>query len=267
MFIFLVCLDSFYLATNFIRIRKEVYYTNKISEEFNGMKVVFFSDTHLNKFFNEKRLKQLVDKINKIDADIVLFGGDLFDHPGSNNVSEETKNMVISYFSKIEAKLNKYAVYGNHDLENSNVKELYNQIMKSSGFEILNNENVKIHNKKNSYFNLIGIDSMLLGSPNINSAYELIQDKDFNLVFCHTPDIVEKVNPNKTDLFLAGHSHGGQINFIFPIYKPYGAEKYYKGIYKIYDIILDVSNGVGTTRYDIRFNAPSEIVVYTIERK
>ena len=53
--------------------------TNNIKNSYNGLKIVHFSDIHYKKIITNKRVKQLINEINKIKPDIVLFTGDLLD--------------------------------------------------------------------------------------------------------------------------------------------------------------------------------------------
>ena len=55
---------------------KEIVINTNISEGYDGLKIVHFSDLHYKKVITEKRVKELVKEINKIEADIVIFTGD-----------------------------------------------------------------------------------------------------------------------------------------------------------------------------------------------
>ena len=108
------------------------------------------------------------------------------------------------------------------------------------------------------------IDLVPVSDP--EAAYQNISPDSFTITICHTPDTVLQIPQDQTDLMLAGHSHGGQVvlPFFGPLYKPSYAERYYRGQSQIGDILLDVSNGTGTTRMDIRLFAPAEIVVFQL---
>ena len=70
-----------------------------------------------------------------------------------------------------------------------------------------------------------------------------------------------------TNLFLTGHSHGGQIYWLFgAYYTPAGAEQYFRGKSEVSNsFTLDITNGVGTTGKDVRFLANAEIVSYKLK--
>jgi predicted MPP superfamily phosphohydrolase len=77
------------------------------------------------------------------------------------------------------------------------------------------------------------------------------------------------LQPGDVDLVLSGHTHGGQITF-FGLWAPvvgsdYG-QKYRTGMVDNGKTTVVVSNGVGTILPPLRFFAPPQIVVITLER-
>ena len=87
------------------------------------------------------------------------------------------------------------------------------------------------------------------------------------MTLCHTPDTVNEVPKDLTDYFLAGHSLGGQANFIFTsFYEPAYATQYLRGKHLIDNTFtLDITNGTGTVNQDVRLFTPAEVVVYTLK--
>ena len=236
-----------------------------IPTDFEGVNVLFFSDAHYNKFMNKDRFSNVVSRINQLGPDIVIFGGDLFDHPSVEYPSTETQNELIALLSTIQAPLGKYAVVGNHDLESPRTKQMTVNVLQAGGFEVLINQNIPIYNKDESFIRLIGLDSQLLGNPDIESAYQGIGENEFILTISHTPDIIDDL-PASTSWVLAGHSHGGQIRLPFfnEIYTVPYARNYVSGKHIVNDIEMMISNGIGTTRWDIRLLADPQIHLYTL---
>ena len=131
---------------------------------------------------------------------------------------------------------------------------------------LFTNKTIRLRNRSGASIVLAGLDSELLGNPEIENTFASIQTTDFSIILCHTPDTILNCPLSQIDLFLAGHSHGGQIYFPFVgslVKVPY-AEVYYRGKHQLDNAILDVTNGTGTTRMDLRFLAEAEIVVYTL---
>lgn len=264
LFISLTYFNAFYINPTTITVREEVIYNDKIKEDLNGLTILFFSDLHYGTSINETNIDKLIQKINSFDADIILFGGDLIDHFSLNPLNEDETNFLVQNLKDINGKYGKFAVYGNHDIDSPIVKDNVYNILKQSDFEVLENESVMVRKGGDSFIHIVGIDSLLLGNPDISSAYSMIKDNSYTIALCHTPDIFNDINDDKTDLMLSGHSHGGQIYFPFVnnLYRPIGTQIYFKGKYNRENTTLDITNGVGTTKKDIRLFADAEIVVY-----
>ena len=246
-----------------LHIRKEVITSTKLDKSFNDFLMVFFSDLHYGEISDEY-LDEVIEKINSLDPEVVLFGGDLVDHYSNKPLNDEEREQLINALAKIEAPLGKFAVLGNHDLDSENTKNAITNILEAADFNIITNKSVAIHNFQGASFNLIGLDSLALGNPDIKEAFSLIDESLYNLVLCHTPDIVDEL-PNSADYMLSGHSHGGQvyIPIVSSQFVPYGSQKHYHGKYQNANgTILDITNGIGTTAKKVRLNADSEIVAY-----
>lgn len=261
--------DTFYVAPSRFKVRYETISSTKIPTQLNDINILFFSDVHYNNFMDETRFNEVVQLINDTSADIVVFVGDLFDHPSNNIPSEEVLQKITEQLKSISAPLGKFAVLGNHDLESETTKEMISSVLHHADFEIITNRSIMIRNKGSEAINLIGLDSQLLGIPDLNTAFATVSPNSFNIVVSHTPDIADSLTPDLVDLQVSGHSHGGQVYFpiIGAFYTAPYAEIYNKGKYKINDqFVLDVMNGIGTTKMDIRFLSDAEVVVYRLKK-
>lgn len=267
LFILLCFVHAVMIAPKKLHVRNETISSTKIPVSMDGIQIVFFSDVHYNAYVNEKRFKAIVDLINQQNPDIVLFGGDLFDHPANRLPSETAQTTATLLLNCIEAEKGKFAVLGNHDLESSTTADMVETILYNAGFEVLNNQSLRIRNGSSGSIVLTGLESGLLGHPDPVTPFDTIRSDDFSLVLCHTPDTALEITTSKADVFLAGHGHGGQI--VLPLfgalYQPVGAQEYYRGTHRLDHMILDITNGCGTTKADARFLSQAEIVVYTLQ--
>lgn len=239
-----------------------------ISEDFDGLKVVHFSDLHYLRVTNNDKLKEIVDEINLIKPDIVFFTGDLIDKDFT--LTDKDKDDLINGLSSIKAKYGKYAVLGNHDYV-KNI-EIFKDIYSNSNFNLLQNSYDIIYSSNNDKLFIGGVDNYSYNEADINKVMEYFNDNSdisYKIILVHEPDYIDNILTNyNVNLVLAGHSHNGQINipYIKNFFLPYGSRKYYENYYKVNDTDLYISSGIGESSVNFRlFNKPS-INFYRINR-
>ena len=240
-------------------------YHIEINKECNEeITVVQFSDTQLGEYYTMEQLKKAVKTINKANADIVVFTGDLIDNASKYEDIDKISNVLAD----INCTIGKYAIYGNHDYGGGAVR-YYEDIMDKAGFTVLKNESTMVEvNKKN--IRICGGDDALMGNFDAIETMEGIRESDMNLLLIHEPDLVEHFEGYPMDLVLSGHSHGGQVYIPFygPIKKNILSEKYNRGIYNLsndYDTQLYVNTGLGNTKVPYRFLTIPEIAVFHLK--
>jgi predicted MPP superfamily phosphohydrolase len=196
---------------------------------------------------------------------VIIFGGDLYDDAAS--FTDNDSSILTKAFASLKASYGKYAVYGNSDDRSDEMKAAVNSIYAASDFEVLNNQSISLHKQSSGSITLVGLDSSVNGKPDIDAAYSTVSRDSYVITICHTPDTALSVPADITSYFLAGHSHGGQVYYFFgALYEPAGAKEYLRGMHTISNsFTLDVTNGVGTTKKDLRFLADAEVVMYQLK--
>lgn len=269
--IILTILYSRFVSTKGLITKEYKVVNTKITAEYHGLKIVHITDLHYGMTVHEKELENLVNEVNYLSPDIVVLTGDLFD-------SEETydKDILVDSLSKIESKLGKYAISGNHD----NPINDYYEVITNSGFINLDNTYELIYNNSNDPILISGISTNYEDSSNIgfktesldNYLSDLTEDDIkpiYSILLMHEPDFVDNINLSNYDLVLSGHSHLGQVRLpiIGKLYTPYGAKKYYDEHYKINNTDLYISGGIGTSGLKLRFFNKPSINLYRITNK
>lgn len=260
-------IDVYQFAAKRYTIRYESLTSSDIPEQLDGMNILFFSDLDYGTFMNEERLNKLADKINSLSPDVIIFGGDLYDTDAA--FSDDANSILIKVLSSLKAPYGKYAVYGDSDDRSEDMRNTVNAIYAASDFEVLNNQSIGLHKQTAGSITLVGLDNSVNGTPDIDTVYSTVSRDSYVMTVCHTPDTALSVPADITNYFLAGHSHGGQAYYFFgALYQPDGAKEYLRGTHLISDTFtLDITNGVGTTKKDIRFLADAEIVLYTLQHE
>lgn len=245
-----------------------VHYVNLGNNQINkgnDLKILQFSDMHISDYFNDKDIKKVVEKINEENPDIVVFTGDLIDEY-NNYENKDNINEICSNLGLINAPLGKYAIYGNHDY-GGGAERIYKNVMEDSGFKILKNEKVTLNDYN---INIIGMDDSIFGDFNKQKMVEMLDEDSYNVVLSHEPDVIDYLLEYNIDLFLSGHSHGGQVNLPVVNSLPLLAKKYTGGIYTFDNFrqtTLYVNVGLGTSQMPLRFMAPPELSVFVLNNQ
>lgn len=256
---------SYYYANKIeptlLKVVHQTITSEKVPQAFNNFKIVQFSDTHLGFQYNTQQLSKLVTKINQLKPNVIVFTGDLIDDPRSYQETEK----LINTLKNLQATDGMYWVYGNHDHGGYGTDIVHN-VMTQSDFTLLKNSHIVVE-RDHDRITFVGIDDMILGTPNIINALKQANPNLFTILLAHEPDFADTASNHPIDLQLSGHSHGGQVRlpFIGHIYTPIYAEKYVAGKYTLNHLTLFVNKGIGTTRLPFRFFCKPEIHEFTLK--
>ena len=102
-----------YIGTTGVKVIETPVIDNDIPTSFEGFKIVEFADIHYGNTTSLKDIKLLVNKINQLKPDLIIFAGDLFDN--SIKITENDVNSLKEELSKIDITVNKYAVKGDYN--------------------------------------------------------------------------------------------------------------------------------------------------------
>ena len=243
-----------YINTTGFKVNEYTIKAN-IPDSFNGLKIVQISDINYLHTTDKSSLKRIIDRINLINPDIVVFTGDLLNI--HIDYKDKDINNLKKQLSNINAKIAKYAIIGEED---TNFKE-YKDILDESNFILLDNTYEYIYNKTNENILITGISDDIKKPDIISDTY--------NILLIHKPDNIDKLDYENYDLILSGHSINGYINIpgIKNLLLDKYSSKYYDNYYKINNTKLYISNGIGTKNIKFRiFNKPS-INFFRINKK
>ena len=96
---------SKYVGTKGLIVKEYRVESNILSENFSGIKIVHFSDLYYKSTFEKDDLVALVDKINILKPDIVVFTGDLV--PPMVKLNDDQCKQVISFIKKYDKQLSR----------------------------------------------------------------------------------------------------------------------------------------------------------------
>jgi len=253
-----------YVGIKGIKVKEYKVESSILSKNFSGLKIVHFSDLLYKSTISDEDVDELVEKINILKPDIVVFTGDLINK--NIKATDEEKKLLIEKLSNIKASIDKYAISGDYDYEYE-----YDDIMQQSGFIVLNNDYEEIFYKENESIYLVGLPSSIKENINLNEAFKFYNDNDrkYIIVLVHDGNTIKYIDESnyEVDLILGGHSLNGSV--VIPFYGglfkdkytyKYSNEYYSKGITNIY-----ISSGLGTNQYKYRFNNKPSFNFYRLK--
>ncbi len=240
-----------------------------ISETWQGspLKIGLMADIHVGGWHvDAERAWRLSEKLNDLTPDIVLLAGDFINGHVPKTLRTGQENLEIEQgiknLGKLSAPLGVYAVLGNHDAWYG--EEQIRSLLGNANIGILDNQNSLIKSEK-FQFCLIGLADSLTGIRDTTVFADCAAGNDI-IAFMHSPDSFYLLRSD-TDLALAGHTHGGQINIPFigrRITSTIAGRKYAYGRIDLGGIQAFVTAGIGTSILPARFRAPPEIVLITL---
>lgn len=252
--IILLLLYSRFIGTIGLNTKEYTIEDNNISNDFDGIKIVHFSDMHYKRIITKDRIDKIINEINLINPDIVIFTGDLIDQ--DSEINEDDITYLKEVLSKINAKYGKYSVIGNHDY--SIDIEILRSIYKESNFNLLENSYDIIYGKDNNKLYIGGISTGAFSDTVLNKMK--YDEESYKIIILHEPDYTDEIISLNPNLILGGHSHNGQVNipYLKKYFVPTGSKKYYDEHYLVNNTNLYISSGIGVSRYNFRlFNHPS----------
>lgn len=251
-------LYSKYLGPKGLVVKEYRVKSSILTNNFNGVKIVHFSDLLYKSTTTKDDVINLVNRINELKPDIVVFTGDLVNI--NEKITDSDNEFLIKYLSLIDASISKYAIYGDYDYSYSS----YEDVMTKSGFIILNNNYDEIYYNEENPIYIVGLPTSLKANSNLPESFKFYNDENrkYTIVLVHDGRTIKKLDESsyEVDLILGGHSLGGSIKipyyggvFVDDTSYKYYNDYYSKGLTDIY-----ISSGIGTNKIEYRFlNKPS----------
>lgn len=253
--IIFVFLDFFFfykVCKNAIKTPKVKYITLNSGKIKNDLSIALIADIHLKKNLNNNFFKNIIDKINEQNPDLVAIAGDLID----GNYKDIK---CLHFLNDLKSTYGTFYILGNHEYYHG-VNEILNELKKYN-INILDNKSIEFNDFVISGVNDLMGNKLNIFKPDIN-ALKLNINK-FNILLTHQPKFVKKYDVSAYDLILAGHTHAGQI---FPFSLAVKLEQgFLYGYYEKYKMY--VTSGAGFWGVVARLIAKSEIVIINIKAK
>lgn len=227
--------------------------------EFDGYRITQITDIHVGPTIKRDFVRMVVDEVNHLDTDMIVFTGDLVDGsvPGLRG--------EVAPLEDLDAPDGRFFVTGNHEYYSG--AEPWIEEVDRIGFTVLMNEH-RIIRKGRSGIVLAGVTDYHAGRfiPDQESdptgAIDGAPEDLVRILLAHQPRSIYSASRAGYDLQISGHTHGGQYlygNLLVAMSQPY-----LKGLHLHDRTWVYISSGTGYWGPPLRLGVPSEITRFTL---
>jgi predicted MPP superfamily phosphohydrolase len=231
-----------------------------LPHDLEGFRILHISDLHARAGW-DPAYDDLIGRVNANPPDLIVHTGDYVDDKHDHRNVIPT---VCRLLDSLDARLGSVGIMGNHDgdllgppLRGLKMRQIdHHRLILASGSAQL------------EMIGLPGVDRADLDMQFLR-AIPPKQPGTIRLALCHFPDLVRKTQFLKPDIFLAGHTHGGQI--CLPGNNPVISHDslpriFVSGVHRSWGTWLVVSRGFGFSSLPIRFLCPAEVMEIRLMR-
>ena len=231
---------------------------NNLPKAFDKTRILLITDLHIDGI--EPLADEIVRIVKKIDYDFCVLAGDYSLGYKSNKVVYTKMKGLAELLCK---KSSVFGLLGNHD------RYEIAQQLNDCGVEMLINESLCLEKDGDRIF-LSGLDDChYYKADDLALADSNIEDGAFKIIACHSPELYQQAAKAGYSLYLAGHTHGGQICLptgLAVVTNATVPRQMVKGMWKYNDMTGYTSRGVGVTDVPVRFFCPPEMTIITLNR-
>ncbi len=242
-------------------------------QELNNFRITFISDIQADPYTDASRLGKYIRRVNDTDPGLVLIGGDMI------TSSPDYIDEAAEFVGKIKSKYGVYSCIGDHDnwaYRNDYRRSLreVSSAMDKYNVEMYNNRNLNLK-IKNAIIGITFLTSTYvehLQAQVLDSLVKAQNQPDLKVMLIHQPNAlaVQKAADSGYNLFLAGHTHGGQVTFLFPFINlsPTLLEtRFVRGDFHFGNMLMIVTRGLGMSLVPMRYNSTPEITVIVLRKE
>jgi len=229
----------------------------------SGLRLAQLSDLHIGNGMEGERLASLVQRVNHLQADVIVLTGDLFDFD-PRFLEEGARGL-----QGLRARHGVYAVLGNHDAYTGSERVARALAEHAPGLRLLRGEFLRLPLAQPLY--LAGVDDPGSGWAardfEIAALAELavvLPDDGPCVLLAHRPEAFLQASRLGIPLVLAGHTHGGQL--ALPLFESRLnlarlITRFDRGLFRENGSILYVNRGAGMAGPQMRIGSSREIAI------
>lgn len=237
----------------------------------DGLEIALVADLQADQYTDEERLAELVAAVNREEPDLVVIAGDMITR------SQAYTPMAARAAGQLRARLGSLACIGDHENfsyrdQKRSVREVRDAMAKN-GVPMLDNEvrtiaigdaTVAVILATNNYISRIepAVTERLLSAA---------RGADLRVLCAHqaSAPLLAAAKDGGVELFLAGHTHGGQVIFWLPFFDLTPARfetPYLSGRFQVGDMTLVVTSGLGMSVAPMRYRSPAGVDIVRLKK-
>lgn len=225
----------------------------------DGFRILHLSDFHIDAV--DGIAQAVADRLAFLPADLCVLTGDYrYNVRGPCEGIYPRMQLILN---AVRARYGVFGILGNHDCADIAVE------LEKRGVRMLINESVAVGPLETPLC-LIGVDDPhFFGCDHLGEAMDGVGPNDFKLLLAHTPELYEEAAAAGIDLYLAGHTHAGQIRLpgIGAVMQLAECPRaYVQGHWRHAGMDGYTTAGVGCSLLPVRFGCPPEIAVIELVR-
>ncbi|WP_034603089.1 metallophosphoesterase [Maridesulfovibrio frigidus] len=231
----------------------------ELPDAFDGFKILHLSDIHIDGFIDNG--VALISLVKSLKYDLCVLTGDY--RFLTHNTYEDCSLGMELLLENIHCPHGIYAILGNHDF----IEQVPS--LEKAGAQVLLNENALIEKEGEQLF-IAGVDDPhFYGSHDLERALQSRPDKTTTILLSHSPELFAEAAKSEVDLYLCGHTHGGQICLpgeVPLITHAACPRSMTAGHWEYNQMIGYTSRGAGCSGVTARFNCPPEVTIHTLRK-
>ncbi len=231
---------------------------------FHNFRIVHLSDLHGGHAVPLAYLREAVNLANAQKPDLIAVTGD-FIHKGFRHIDR-----VAELVGQLTAPHGVFAVLGNHDFSVRNalgirrhrrLHQVIEAALRRHRVQVLRNTAMRLEHQ-GSHLHLAGVDDLWSGGCDLETALGDLPGHAPRILLAHNPRTVQRLNGQRCDLLLSGHTHGGQIDWpgVGRLLLGRRGRRFAAGMYRYRDSLLYVNRGIGYG-FRFRFGVRPEVAV------
>jgi predicted MPP superfamily phosphohydrolase len=249
-----------------VRLTRLAVQSDHLDPTAHPIRLLHITDLHIEHL--SRREGQILDMVAREEPHLILLTGDYVNL--SYNEDEHAYRRIKNFLAQLSAPGGVYATLGTPTVD---LRQHLIPMFAELSLHLLRKESRLVELPGGQRLTLLGMDCTHHLQADAAALHEVVQTVEpdgARILLYHSPEIMAQATAVGVDLYLCGHTHGGQLRlpFLGPLLtSSHLGRKYVMGLYREGHTHLYVSRGVGLEGLSaprVRLLCPPEITLITL---